>query len=264
MKNWLVTLLIIIVFCFAWGFFIEPHMLKTKIYQLKNNQLKGLKIAFISDIHASPKQHEHLKEIVKQVNSHKPDIILLGGDFVKGHGIESSMPIKQIADELGNFQAKYGVWGVLGNHDWWYGGEKIAQILKQNGINILMNENVLINNPIKPFYLAGIEDLTTRSPDLFKALNNTQKPVILLSHNPDIFPKVPSQVFLTLAGHTHGGQINIPFYGPIFTSSKFGKEYAYGKIEENGHTLIVTKGIGTSILPMRFFCAPEIVIIEFI
>ena len=264
MKHLLWTIFILGILSFIWAVFVEPYKLKVKTYQVKKPSLSGLKIALVSDLHINPHQQKWLEEVVSKVNEQKPDIILLGGDFVKGHKLESSMDINKIAKNLGNLKAKYGIYAVLGNHDWWYGGQNVAQALEQNGIKVLNNQNILIPNPYQDLYLAGVEDATTRAPNLFEALNNTQEPVILLSHNPDIFPKVPEQVFLTLAGHTHGGQINIPFYGPILTSSKFGRRYAYGKIEENNHTLIVSRGIGTSILPMRFFCPPEITLIEFI
>jgi predicted MPP superfamily phosphohydrolase len=86
-------------------------------------------------------------------------------------------------------------------------------------------------------------------------------PIIVLTHNPDIFPLIPPRVSLSLAGHTHGGQVNIPLIGRPIVPSKFGQRYAYGLIEENGKKLFVTEGIGTSIVPVRFRAAPEIVLL---
>ena len=195
MKHLLWTIFILGILSFIWAVFVEPYRLKIKTYQVKKPSLSGLKIALVSDLHINPRQQKWLEEVVSKVNEQKPDIILLGGDFVKGHKLESSMDINKIAKNLGNLKAKYGIYAVLGNHDWWYGGQNVAQALEQNGIKVLNNQNILIPNPYQDLYLAGVEDATTRAPNLFEALNNTQEPVILLSHNPDIFPKVPEQVF---------------------------------------------------------------------
>ena len=113
-------------------------------------------------------------------------------------------------------------------------------------------------------YIAGVEDLTTSQADITKALRNTKKPTILLTHSPDIFPNIPNNVFLTLAGHTHGGQIRIPMIGALIVPSDFGNKYSYGLVNENDKSMIITKGIGTSILPVRFCCFPEILVINFV
>ena len=116
----------------------------------------------------------------------------------------------------------------------------------------------------KEFYIVGIEDMITGEADLYKAIGTIDKPAILLSHTPDIFPKVPKSLNLTLSGHTHGGQVRIPFFGPIFTASDYQDKYAKGLIIEKDKKLITTTGIGVSIFPIRFNCSPEIVVIEFV
>ena len=174
MKHLLWTIFILGILSFIWAVFVEPYRLKIKTYQVKKPSLSGLKIALVSDLHINPHQQKWLEEVVSKVNEQKPDIILLGGDFVKGHKLESSMDINKIAKNLGNLKAKYGIYAVLGNHDWWYGGQNVAQALEQNGIKVLNNQNILIPNPYQDLYLAGVEDATTRAPNLFEALNNTQ------------------------------------------------------------------------------------------
>jgi len=104
----------------------------------------------------------------------------------------------------------------------------------------------------------------TASPNIYEALENTKSPTILLTHTPDIFPKVPSDVNLTLAGHTHGGQVRLPLLGALIVPSDYGNKYSSGLIEEKGKKMIVTNGIGVSILPIRFNCPPEIVVLEFV
>lgn len=263
MRKLINYLFVIGLILLGWSIFVEPHILTQTIYTLKNEQLKGLKIVYISDIHAAPYHHWFLKHIVKSVNQLKPDIILLGGDFVKGHKEKSSMDMNKIALTLNQLNSPLGIYAVLGNHDGYINSEKMSQALTQNDIMVLSNKNKLIQYKNNTFYIAGIEDMLTGDPDIQKAIPNSNLPIILLSHTPDMFPQVPSTVFLTLSGHTHGGQIKMPFWGAVLIPSIYGTQYAEGLIKENGKNLIVSRGIGTSILPIRFNCFPEIVIIKF-
>ena len=127
----------------------------------------------------------------------------------------------------------------------------------------LSNNNTFVQTEDKGFFIAGVEDLKTGRPDVKKALKGINGAVILLTHSPDVFEDVPDSVNLTLAGHLHGGQVRIPFIGAIFCPSKFGTKYACGYFEENNKKMYVTTGIGTSKLPIRFLCIPEIVVIDF-
>jgi len=233
--------------------------------------LPKMKVVFVSDFHTKPYQKINLIRTVNEIKTQNPDMILSTGDFVSGHKPSQSLSIEEIAKELSVLKPKYGFYAVLGNHDWWQGGEKIERVLEQNGIVVLGNENRVINIEGKKLYLAGVEDITTRNIDLVKALENVKHPSILLTHSPDVFPfvtrsdnaRLTGVIDLTLAGHTHGGQVDIPFVGPLIVPSDYGKKYAKGLIKENGKTMFVTNGIGTSILPVRFNCAPEIVVINF-
>ena len=152
----------------------------------------------------------------------------------------------------------------LSNHDWWHNGVYIKNILEKNNIVVLENNSktVKINN--KNITIAGLEDEQTRIPDITKALRHANPTTILLTHNPDPFFNLRQKVFLTLAGHNHGGQVQIPFYGALIVPSLSGTKYANGLFNINGNLLLVTKGIGNSILNVRFFCPPEIVVIDFI
>ena len=255
--------LLICIILFIWAFIIEPNVLVLKKYKLKNNSLKGVKFVFFSDLHIAPWQKKKLQNLVKRINKLNPDLILSTGDFVCGYLPSKTLPIEEIGHELGKLQSKYGIYTVLGNHDWWQGGAHIRTTLINSGIKVLENssETVLINN--HSLAIAGIEDLQTRIPNITKALKNTVADTILLTHNPDPFFEIDKKVFLTLAGHNHGGQVQIPFIGALIVPSKSGCKYANGMFIHNSNTLIITKGIGNSILNVRFCCTPEIVVIEF-
>ena len=146
----------------------------------------------------------------------------------------------------------------MGNHDGWQGKKEIIEAFERAGITVLENENKNFDR----ITIAGVEDLQTANPDVKKALSNALYPVIMLTHTPDMIDEIPSTVELTLAGHTHGGQVVL--HKPLTVPSKYGIKYAYGLFEEDGKTMFVSRGLGTSILPVRFNCFPEIVVIDFI
>ena len=259
----LILLFIVGVLLAIWAFGFEPNMLKVTTYRVAKPELSGLKIAFASDFHIAPRHKKRLEKIVKKINEQKADLILLGGDFVKGHKFETSMPIEEIAQELSKLDAPLGVVSVLGNHDWWQNGQKIKEVLQDSGIVVLENENQKLIYNGRLLLLAGLADYNTRKVDIDKALSETENNVLLLTHSPDVFPEIPQKVFLTLAGHTHGGQVTLPWWGALLVPSKYGKKYEGGFIEENGKKMIVGRGLGTSLLPVRLGCMPEIVVVEF-
>jgi len=264
MKLWNKILFLLIIFAIGiYSLFIEPNKLEVNHYTIRDSELSGLKIIFASDFHFKPHQQKRLETVVNLINAENPDLVLSVGDFVSGHNENMTMPIENIAKELGKVKSKYGFYTTLGNHDGWYGISGITKALETNGIKVLANKNTVVKTNNKIVYIAGAADLMTGKPNIYQALDGVKSPVILLTHTPDLFPEVPENVNLTLAGHTHGGQIRIPLLGPIFTASNFGDKYTMGLIEEEGKKLITTKGIGTSILPLRFNCIPEIIVIEF-
>lgn len=263
LENIFILCIISVVFLGVWAFYIEPNMLAVTNYKIKDKNLKGIKIVLAGDFHVAPNQEKRLQKTVQKINDQKPDLILLVGDFVSGHERKMTLSAEAIAKNLANLEAEYGVYSVLGNHDWWIDGEEVTQELKKVGINVLADSNMTVKINDKVVYIAGVEDLSTRNSDIHSALKGTKDPTILLSHSPDIFPEVPAGVNLTVAGHLHGGQIRFPFIGFLFIPSKYGERYIYGLFEENDKKMIVTKGVGNSILPFRFNCKPEIVVIEF-
>lgn len=256
----IISFVIIFILLSFWGIFIEPYILTVKKISIKDEQLKGLKIVFATDFHYKPYEKFRLKRDVKKINEQNADIIILGGDFVNGHVKGCTLKISEIANELGKLKSKYGTFAVLGNHDVWQDAALAYESLSKNKITVLKNDNVKINN----FYIAGLEDLQTQTPNIEKALKNIKSPIILISHSPDVIYDVPGNVNLTLSGHLHGGQINLPFIGAIIVPSQYGTKFAYGLYNVENKKLFVSRGIGTSVLPIRFLCPPEIVVIEFI
>lgn len=248
---------ILLLFLAIYSVFIEPNILTIHRIILKDEALKGLKLVFASDFHIKPYERLRLKRIVKKINAQNADIVLLGGDYVSGHEKGKTLSPSGIAAELAKLQSKLGTVAVMGNHDGWQGKKEIIEEFEAVGITVLENAN----KDYERFSVAGVEDLQTGMPDLKKALTNAKKPVILLSHTPDIVENIMSDVTLTLAGHTHGGQIVLPLKGALTVPSKYGTKYAYGFFEDE--RMNVSRGLGTSILPLRFNCFPEIVVIEF-
>ena len=173
------------------------------------------------------------------------------------------MPPEVIAGILKDLTPQQRVYAVLGNHDWWYDGNRTRRALEANGIKVLENEVVPVSDPDTHFWLAGLADAWTAPQSIEGTLAQIPAgdPVIALTHNPDVFLKIPATVSLTLAGHTHGGQVNLPLVGRLVVPSAYGQRFAAGHIVEGNRHLFVTTGIGTSVFPVRFRVPPEIVLL---
>lgn len=256
-----------------WAFLIEPGrlVLHEEAIQIENwpKELSGLRVAVLSDIHVGGPFIDDwkLRLIVERTNQLQPDLIVLLGDYMSGNSWHSHRVEPEVfAPALKDFRAPLGVYSVLGNHDWWYDGKKIRLALEQHGITVLENEVAEVKWRDGSFWLAGLADLWTRPQSVKETIArvSTGKAVIALTHNPDIFPRIPATVSLLLAGHTHGGQVNFPLIGRPIAPSDFGERYVAGHVFENGHHLFVTTGIGTSILPVRFRVTPEIVLLTIV
>ena len=254
----------------CWSFLIEPNRLviRQQTISISNwpKELDGFKVAVLSDLHVNGTwiDEKKLRLIVERTNELQPELIVILGDYIAYDGLLSRrVSPKEFGPMLKGFTAPHGVYSLLGNHDWWHNGKEVRAALEQNGLKVLDDEVVQINPRGRSMYLAGFSDLWTRSPrpDNTMAAVPEGEPVIGLTHNGDIFPRVPQRVQLLLAGHTHGGQVRLPLIGSIVSSSGLGERYERGHVFENGHHLFVTTGIGTSILAVRFGVPPEIVLL---
>jgi len=254
----------------VWAFLIEPNRLvvRQQTISISNWRLKanGLRIAAVSDIHAGSPfiDEQKLRKLVTLINDSKPDLVVLLGDFmINERFYKQQIEPEVIAAQLRALNVPLGVYAVLGNHDWWYDGAKVRRALEAAGIKVLDNEVVRLDVSGEPVWLAGLADVWTRPQDITGTLSKASpgEPVIVLTHNPDIFPAIPQSVSLTLAGHTHGGQVCLPLVGRLVVPSQYGQRYAAGLVIENEKKLFVTTGVGTSVFPVRFLVAPEIVIL---
>lgn len=253
----------------AYATLVEPRRLRVKRRTLRlpnwPHALDGLTVAVISDLHAGAPQidEDALTGIVARANRTRPDLVVLLGDHVDDdHHFGDEIPPERVANTLGALEAPRGVVAVLGNHDWLAGGHRVASALRDNGITVLENDAT----PAGPgLYVAGVGDATERTADMNEALDAVEDPhaaVLLLTHDPDVFPRVPDRPALTLAGHTHGGQIDIPGARRAWIPSRFGARYATRRhVVENGRHLLLSPGVGTSGWPVRLAARPEIPIV---
>lgn len=251
----------------AYAGWYEPRRLVTtrETLALPNwpRALDGMRLGVLSDLHGGAPYAgaAALERAVERLNAEAPDAMLLIGDFIDAHIVWGGrLSPERIARPLAQLRAPLGTYAVLGNHDWKQTGDGMWRALRDAGIEVLENRAV----PAGDFFVAGLADLRMRRPDLPTALADVpaDAPVILLSHDPDVFPFVPDRVALTLSGHLHGGQVAIPVIRRPTIPSRYGERYARGHVIEDGRHLYVSSGLGTSGLPIRLFAPPEIVVLE--
>jgi len=256
-----------------WACWLEPRSLRLRTERLEipgwPKEDDGLRIALLADLHTGSPWNDtaKLREIVRRTNAAEPHLILLLGDYVV-HGVLTGrfVPPEAIASILGDLRAPLGVFAVLGNHDYAMNGPRIRGALRRAGITVLEDEAARLGPPgaDAPFWITGVTDLLRGPHDLLGALAmvTDDAPVLVFTHNPDLFPEVSARVSLTLAGHTHGGQVRLPILGRPVVPSIYGQRYAAGHVVEEGRHLYVATGLGTSIIPVRFLVPPEIIVLE--
>jgi predicted MPP superfamily phosphohydrolase len=248
-----------------WAAWLEPASLRVSAYTVPQPApaLKGLRVAVISDLHAGAPfiDTAKLDRLVAMTNAAKPDLILLTGDYVITNVVGGHyMPIDTVVAHLKGLQAPLGVYAVIGNHDRWDNADHIVSAFRAEGISVLENTHVMLPPPRNGIALVGLGDRENGGPKVKRSLAGVTGPALCFVHSPDVFPRLPPKCALTIAGHTHGGQVLLPFLGrpAVSTVSRFGQRYAIGVIRENNRTLFVSSGVGTSILPLRFRVPPEI------
>ncbi|MEM7508826.1 MAG: metallophosphoesterase [Pseudomonadota bacterium] len=246
----------------------------------------GLRIVVLADPHlAEPHMPlSRFERIVEKANDLSGDLVVLLGDYQAGHPFRSAdVPIDRIATAMGRLQAPLGVHAILGNHDWWHdpaaqareaGPTAYHTALPEAGVRLLENDALRLEHRGQAFWLAGIGDPIAFLPKKDRkgrrgvddagamlAKITDDAPAVLMLHEPDFFPHLRERFALSLAGHTHGGQVRLFGWAPI-VPSQFGNRYAWGPVEEDGHTMVVSGGLGCSILPVRFGMPPEITVVE--
>jgi hypothetical protein len=273
----------------AYGFGIEPARLRVTRYNIAPPQWPAdfnLKIAVIADLHACDPwmSLERIQGIVERTNRLNADVIVMLGDYVAGHHqVTRYIPANEWASVLAGLKAPLGVHAILGNHDWWSDktiqregeGHTVARrAMEAAGIPVYENDAQRLTKDGRPFWLAGLGDQLAYLParrfrpvkrigvdDLSATLAkiHDDAPVILLAHEPDVAPRVPARVALQLSGHTHGGQIRLFGWSPV-VPSRYGGKFAYGHSREKCD-VIVSGGLGCSIMPFRLGVPPEIVLV---
>jgi len=273
----------------AYGIAVEPLLLRIARYDLRPPRWPlglDITIAAIADIHACRPwmSEQRIASIVDQANGLGADLIVLLGDYVGGHRYVTSFVEPRLwAAELARLKAPLGVHAIMGNHDWWsdrtaqrtgQGPTRAQRALERVGIRVYANDVVQLSKAGQPFWLAGLADQLAFWPsrrrfpnrrigldDLAGTLAKVTDPapVILLAHEPDIAVRVPERVSLMLSGHTHGGQVRLFGWSPI-TPSRYGNRFAYGYVREQCD-VIVSGGLGCSIIPIRIGVPPELVLV---
>ncbi|MEP6869673.1 MAG: metallophosphoesterase [Novosphingobium sp.] len=219
-----------------------------------------MRAVLMSDLHvARPDMPpQRLARIVTQINALHPDIVLVAGDLISDrHPMIWRYSFRDALAPLAGLKSRFGTVAVLGNHDQWRDPSQARAELRRLGIEVL--DNVATRRG--PLVIGGLGDTFThnnRLRALLKALGPNRSSAIVLSHSPDPFPRLPRDIPLMLAGHTHCGQIRYPWGGSPQTGSYYGQRYACGRVDENGHSLIVTAGLGTSVIPVRFLAKPDV------
>src|SRR3954470_20781405 len=272
----------------AYGFGVEPVLrLRVKRYDLSPRQWPAdfpLTIAVIADLHACDPWMSltRIGAIVERTNALNADVIVMLGDYVAGHRhVARTIPAREWASVLAGLKAPLGVHAILGNHDYWDDktvqregqGPTIARrALEAAGIPVYENDVQRLTKDGRSFWLAGLGDQLAYMParrfrpvrhigvdDLAATLAKVtdDAPVILLAHEPDIAKRVPARVALQLSGHTHGGQVRLLGWSPVSPS---GKQLTYGHASMNCD-VVVSGGLGCSIMPFRIGVPPEIVLV---
>ena len=257
------------------AFLWEPATLEVRRVEVASRAWSGpsLRIGVISDTHTDGPHVgiARLESIIARMNAERPDVVVLLGDFIGGHGASSERSEgerREIGAGLAAFsklKAPLGVWAVLGNHDWWYDGAAVESGLVGAGIQVLENSRARIPREGGAFWIGGLADYESRraQPSYGATLVGVpaDEPVIVMSHWPDPFAVAPARVALTLAGHSHCGQVNLPILGRVVHVSPGAERWPCGLYEDRGGWLYVSGGVGTSILPVRFGQPPEIAVV---
>jgi len=245
---------------------VQPRRLRLREERLAlpgwPRDLDGLRIAVLGDLHAGGPWVglAKVREVVARTRAARPDLVLLLGDHLADVGLGRHLPVAPVAAELAGLRRDGApVVGVLGNHDWYAGGEQVRAALTAVGLPVLEESTVPVLDG--RLWVAGVGDLWERTPSVATALADVPagSAVVLLTHNPDCVVDVPEQVQLVLAGHTHGGQVAVRGRPLHQVSERTGNRWRRGWYA--GARMYVTSGVGSSVVPLRSV-VPEVVVLE--
>ncbi len=247
---------------YAWQ--VEPRRLVVTRDTVAGTGLPPLRVAVLADLHHGmhPTDDARVRAVVSAVNGLRAEVIVLLGDYHAAVGGARDVPPERTAALLGALRAPLGVYAVLGNHDRWADALRTERALAAAGITVLENRGRLL--PGRRAWIAGLSDDFSSAPDERAALRGAPQgvPVLAITHSPDVFPGRSPRIGLTLAGHTHGGQVRLPLLGAPWTPSRFGQRFLRGLYREGRRALYVTSGVGQSVVPLRLGVPPEINLLQ--
>ncbi|GAA0453100.1 metallophosphoesterase [Alkalibacillus silvisoli] len=246
---------------------VEPFWLKTISNNIKSHRIptefNDFKIVQFTDTHIGFQyRNKDLKKLINAIQNQQPDLIVFTGDLTDDPSLVSNDKFEEIVHELSRLEAPYGKYWIYGNHDHGgYGTNTILDVMNQSGFSLLMNETEQITVDEQHINLSGLDDILLGNPSLEGLVSHDEASFnILLCHEPDYADEVVDYPFdLQLSGHSHGGQVQIPFYGYVVTPT-LGQKYVEGKhtLGNRPLQLFTSRGVGTTRLPFRFLCRPEI------
>jgi uncharacterized protein len=247
----------------------QPHIVRHLRLKIAGwpHWSRPMRIAFLSDFHTGSHSDDvaRLNAIVVEALGFVPDVVLLGGDYVNMQAFGGGrVPPSVIATILSRLKAPLGCFAILGNHDYIYGERAVADALKRHDITVLSHERLTTQFENHSIDIVGVPDARIARTEAHSLLAGIlpDRPTIVLAHDPVWFAHVPAGPTLTLAGHTHGGQIRLPGVGIIKNASKAPLRWSHGLVEERGRYLYVTSGIGTSGVPLRWGVPPEYAVLD--
>jgi uncharacterized protein len=247
----------------------QPHVVRHLDLAIAGwpSSRRPLRIAFLSDIHAGSHSGDvaRLTAIMQQAAACQPDLVLHGGDFMNMAPIGGGrLAPAVIARIIARLDAPLGRFAVLGNHDYSYGGDAVTAALTAAGVEVLSDARRTVTFDGHAIDIVGLPDARRLRPagEQLLAGLSPARPTIVLAHDPFWFAQVRHAQHLTLAGHTHAGQIRLPRIGPLLNMSRAPLRWSYGHIVENGRHMYVTSGLGTSGIPLRIGAPPEYVICD--
>lgn len=265
------------------GFWSEPRSLVVSEFEVITSgwpqDTAPLRVAVLSDIHvdAVHMPPERVHHIAEQVRALRPDVILLAGDYVGGHGLEAGPPRaarsrrstqdNALHEEglraLDDLNAPFGVYAVMGNHDCWWDCQRVREILADTRIHFLENQAARVVRPGGDVWIAGLEDGQTQRPDFQRATKTISQgaATIALVHNPGLFDWASNVLPLQISGHSHAGQVRFPLIGAPVRVTRHTEDTADGWTSAGERLLIVTRGLGESGLPVRFGAPPQIMLL---